>query len=220
MVVGDGKIGRIYLETSAKVPVDIKLPSETNLQYLPSHTVRRGERGFIACLEQNCSDKSLVKGDIILTDAENAFKTDFVVAYLDDKGIYSDHFPPGLGHLMNPCDQYYHASVKARYWRYIDEYRGKVTMEDMVSCIHKAVFKEKGASIRNYFKSCGIVGSDKTPEEVMNHLIYEGLSPSKKYKSMHLKQLKSFIEWKWANHYNIMRKMCKKYRKIYEEYNI
>jgi hypothetical protein len=222
MVVADGTVGQVYLETDTKIPTNIQLPPETRIEYIPKTkkaSDRRGERGYIACLEQNTADKSLVKGDIVLTDAEKSFHTEAVNDYLADKGIYADQFPAGLGHLMNPCDSYYHSSIKARYWRYIDELEGEVSLENMIACIHKAVAREREESIRNYFKGCGIVGN-KPAEEIMNHLIYQGLSPAKKFKDLHLKQLKSFIEWKWANHYNTMIALCNKYEKMYENLNL
>lgn len=220
LIVGDGTVGPIYLDTSSKFPAKIQLPPETFLQYLPKTrnvNDRRGEKGFLAFLEQNTSDKSLVKGDLLLSDAEKAFNTELVNDLIEHKNLYSIHFPPGMGHLMNPCDQYYHASVKTRYWRFIDELKS-VSIESMINCIHKAVKKEKEKSIRNYFRSCGIIDSEKTPEEIMNHLLYQGLSPSEKFKLIHLKQLISLINWKWADHVNTKRRLCQKYEKMYSNF--
>ncbi len=94
MLVGNGTLGPLYIETATKYKknIDDKLPESTYLEYIPptkNKKDRRGERGFIAYLEKCFSLKTLSKGDLLLTDNEASFKTELVKDLESSKGIRS-----------------------------------------------------------------------------------------------------------------------------------
>jgi len=110
------------------------------------------------------------------------------------KGIYRFYFPPQLGHLLDPCDNAFHASIHKRYWEIIDK-KEHVTLLEQIFAIHRAYFSEKEKSVRKYFEKCGIIG-DLSPREVLAKLFYEGVYPSAKFRLLHKKQLMAFLAWK------------------------
>jgi hypothetical protein len=63
--------------------------------------------------------------------------------------------------------------------------------------IKQAYEAEKEVSIRRYFLNCGILGTED-PSRVVKHLLSEGLYPHRKYLSLHLSQLESYLHWKFG----------------------
>ena len=94
---------------------------------------------------------------------------------------------------MNPCDNYFHASMKRRYWSSIDGIE-KLSIQEKIKKIKNAYDSEKDASIINYFKNCGIIGH-KTPSEAVSKLLNEGLFPAKKFETLHIRQLNNYVKW-------------------------
>lgn len=105
------------------------------------------------------------------------------------------YFPPQLGHLLDPCDNSFHASVHKRYWHIIDNYK-KISLIDQIFAIHKAYFAEKESSVKEYFEKCGITGT-APPHQVLEKLFHEGVYPTKKFCSLHESQLKAYLKWRW-----------------------
>lgn len=208
LIVSDGTTGPIFLTTDKKFNDNIEMPPECYIEYIPATkkiSERRGERGMLAFLEKSISDTTLVPGDLLLSDNEASFKTQLVEDKLYENRIQHLFFPTYLGHLMNPCDSFYHSSIKARYWKYVgqEEEEGvSLSVEKMVKLIHRSVAEEKEESIQHYFEHCGITGS-KSPEKSMKKLLSQGLHPTKKFHNLHLQQLKSFIDWRWNGNESI-----------------
>lgn len=95
MIVADGSIGHLYIETSKKFPNSIvsQLPPATHLCYIPptrGKSDRRGEKGTLAFLEYCCSPRvdMIRKGELGLSDNESSFKTEWVRDFENDKGKY------------------------------------------------------------------------------------------------------------------------------------
>jgi len=157
----------------------------------------RGERGYTAFLEKLCSLKSLIRNDLLLTDNEKSFQTDNVLDFLKSKGIIKGFYPPSFGHLMDPCDNSFHASMKMRYWHLVDAETPPINIVRRIELLHKAYYSEKEESIVKYFEKCGILGNEE-PEIVINRLINEGLYPRKRFKNLHKHQLETYVDWKWG----------------------
>jgi len=77
-----------------------------------------------------------------------------------------------MGHLLDPCDNSFHASVLKRYWTELIRHR-KPDLETQIKIIHSAYFGEKESSIRTYFEKCGITGST-SPQHILQNLFYDG----------------------------------------------
>jgi len=92
-------------------------------------------------------------------------------------GVEILEFPPGLGHLMNPCDNYFHSYFKARYWNRVAQAQGPkpFTFMHKVALIEGAYYDMKELSIVHVFKHCGLIG-DEDPAAVIDRLLAEGTS--------------------------------------------
>jgi len=176
----------------------MQLPKDTYIEYIPPtkrKTDRRGERGYLAYLEKSCQNKTLVVGDFLLSDNETSFKTDLATDFEKSKGILRDYFVPQLGHLMDPCDNEFHAATHIRYWKIIDAYK-RPTLLQQIQAIHESYFAIPESSIRSYFVRCGIIG-ETPPHLVLEKLFFEGVYPAKKFRNLHKKQLQNYIDWHW-----------------------
>lgn len=61
------------------------------------------------------------------------------------------YYPPQLGHLLDPCDSQFHASVHTRYYHIIDG-KPNLTLLQQIKAIHRAYTGEDESSIRDYFE--------------------------------------------------------------------
>lgn len=109
-----------------------------------------------------------VGGDLLLSDNEASFKTDWVQALEIDNGItyfnllilllissvglFRRYYPAQLGHLLDPCDNEFHASVKRRYCRIIGDHQ-RPSLLTRIKAIYQAYKNEPEESIRDYFAS-------------------------------------------------------------------
>lgn len=193
-LVGDGTLGPLYLESTVKKHTLCNLNSEYGyIRYLSRNQKKRGETGFLLFLETCVRDGYLNAGDVLLTDNESSLKTKKVQGYLKKHKIILINFPSYMNHLMNPCDNYFHASMKRRYWSSIDCIE-KLGIQEKVKKIRDAYYSEKESSIINYFNNCGLIGERK-PAESIQKLLSEGLFPVKKYENLHFKQLNNYVKW-------------------------
>jgi hypothetical protein len=192
--LGDGTLGPFYLEISVKKHTLTNIGSDYGyLTYLSKKENRRGETGYLQFLETCIEDGYLNRGDLLLTDNERSFKTKAVKRLLKRNGISLIFFPAYMNHLMSPCDNCFHSSMKRRYWYSLDGF-STLTFKEKLDRIKEAFYAEKKSSIRNYFINCGIIGDTK-PSLVMEHLLNEGLFPAKKFESLHISQLNTFVRW-------------------------
>jgi len=101
-----------------------------------------------------------------------------------------------MGHLLDPCDNSFHASVLKRYWTELIRHR-KPDLETQIKIIHSAYFGEKESSIRTYFEKCGITGST-SPQHILQNLFYDGLYPTAKFRKLHKDQLTAYLNWRYG----------------------
>ena len=120
-LVADGTVGPLYLETNVKNHTLCNLNSEYGyIKYLSRSAKKRGEKGMLLFLQTCVEANYLNPGDVLMTDNESSFKTKSVTKYLRRHKIIVINFPSYMNHLMNPCDNYFHASMKRRYWSSIE----------------------------------------------------------------------------------------------------
>jgi hypothetical protein len=110
-------------------------------------------------------------------------------------GLVRDYFVAQFGHLLDPNDNSFHASFKRRYWNLVDR-KNSMSMLDQMKALSSAYFSEPEASIRGYFEQCGIVG-DRPPADIIDDLSISCLYPTYRYLPIHIKQLSSYVEWRW-----------------------
>jgi hypothetical protein len=111
-------------------------------------------------------------------------------------GVMKLNFPPGLGHLTDPCDNNFHSEDKNRYYNIISGLNlSELGFKDKCESIHSAYFNGKEDSIINYFFRCGILG-DEDPKEIGRRLLSEGFYPSSKFTEVHDRQLREYNNWK------------------------
>jgi hypothetical protein len=96
------------------------------------------------------------------------------------------------------------------------DHKQKMSLLDQIKAIQKAYFGEPEISIINYFQNCGILG-DTPPATVLNHLTTECLYPNKKFKQLHLKHLKSYVEWRWNGEKNISDIFCDEFTYLFPQ---
>jgi transposase len=196
LLVANGTLGPIYIESTVKKHVlGYKMKKEVgNVVHLAKNTTRRGETGCLKFIKTCIKNETLIPGDLLLTDNEASFKTEAVKKLLKENEILVMYFPSYLNHLMSPCDNYFHSSMKRRYWWTINN-KVNITYNEKIEAITKAYFAETEDSIINYFKNCGIIGTKK-PKEVMKKLLKEGLFPKKRFHELHNEQILSYIKYK------------------------
>lgn len=199
ILVANGTLAPIYIESKEKFSNHLQLPkNEGHIEYLPPKGVkRRGEHGVIACMEYQKSVKTFSKGDILISDAEAAFDTEDVRDFLASMGVTKLTFPKGLGHLMNPCDNEFHAEVKKRYYQLLAGLQTSTTKldkETKFNFIKDAYYGGSEASIVSYFKLTGILG-DEEPEHVMQRLLNLGVSLEGTESEIHQSQADAYVSW-------------------------
>jgi hypothetical protein len=80
-LVADGTLGPLYIESRKPFPLDLRVPSETYVEYIPKtkkKSERRGEEGMIGYLENSFRNTTLVANDMLLSDNEPSFKTELI----------------------------------------------------------------------------------------------------------------------------------------------
>ncbi len=70
------------------------------------------------------------------------FKTKKVLKLLKKNKITVLYFPSYMNHLLSPCDNYFHASIKRRYWGIING-KSTLTFQEKIDAIFSAYFDEK-----------------------------------------------------------------------------
>jgi hypothetical protein len=195
LLVANGSLGKLYIESTVQKNVrDCVLDSNLGeVVFLHKKTKRRGETGIMNFLIKCVNDETLVKGDLLLTDNESSFKTKKVLKFLKRHNIVVVYFPPYLNHLLSPCDNYFHASIKRRYWNIVNG-KSSLSYQEKINAISSAYFSEKEESILSYFYNCGILG-DKSSTDTVKHLLNEGLFPRKKFHLIHNQQLEEYFNW-------------------------
>lgn len=116
--------------------------------------------------------------------------------------IYRRYFPAQMGHLLDPCDNSFHASVHKRYWGMLARYK-KVDLLTQIKIIHKSYFLESESSVKSYFEKCGITGTTP-PEKVLSKLFFDGVYPTSKFRALHEEQLNSYLKWKFHGRKSIV----------------
>ena len=177
-LVGDGRTGPFYADTVARdVPVKVIKRSDGKVTILPSRTPRRGETGAIAFFEYMLSCGTLQAGDVVVSDNECCWKTDEVAAYLAQNGVSQLHYPPYAGAKLDPCDNSFHAFLRAEYNKRAFRYRLIGTAE-RIRILNRAYHAAPDEMVQGYMRRCGMFEGD--PEHVMAELVCEGrtLSPA------------------------------------------
>jgi hypothetical protein len=196
MLVGNGTVAPLYIEAKKKFDSSLQLSPELgHIEYLPPKMNRRGERGVLACLEFQRSVGTFSPGDVLISDAERAFDTPLVLNYLESIGVTKLTFPKGLGHLMNPCDNSFHAEAKMRYYHMLaHESTFHLPFERKIDYIKHGYYGGSEAAIRHYFSHTGILSRDD-PEHVMKSLLHDGMAPTPEWQDTHQKQLMTYNQW-------------------------
>lgn len=122
------------------------------------------------------------------------------------------YYPAQLGHLLDPCDNEFHATVHINYWNIVDQFK-KVSLLKQIQAINNAYFNVREHTIRSYFIKCGIT-STEGPAKVLNKLFREGVYPAKKFRHKHEKQLNSYIQWRWNGKKSIVNLFGNSFEKI------
>lgn len=135
--------------------------------------------------------------------------------YIKSLGIHRLYFPTQLGHLLDPCDNEFHAAVHRHNWGIVDTYRNP-TMIQQIKAIHKSYRSVDESTIRSYFNRCGITGTE-APKDVLEKLYHEGVYPSKKFRNMHNYQLNTFIQWKWQGRKTVLSIFGDSFRKLFSQ---
>lgn len=130
-----------------------------------------------------------------MVDSESALGTEKVQKQLEGFGVRLIIYPKGLGHLMNPVELF-NSEVKRRYWKILsEECQGTLDIQVQALTICQAYYGGKEKSIRDYFRHCGLIGTED-PLEVMKRLLFEGARPSGQYRDLHEQQMLAYRDFK------------------------
>ncbi len=154
--------------------------------------VGRGTRGALAWLEWALRNKTLEPGDVLLTDNEKCWKTDEFKTMCTVGDVKQMFFPVNLGHLMNPCDNSFHATFKLKLQQRLINYPSP-TRKDKLRCIERSYYDCHEHDVQALFAHCGI--TDNRPARTMSRLITEGIRPRDKFLKLHSDQLDAFKKW-------------------------
>lgn len=149
----------------------------------------RGTHGAVAWLEWAIDTALLNSGDLLLTDNEASWKTELFESTCAENNITHMYFPSNMGHLMNPCDNSFHASFKLQIQQQIADHPD-LTRSEKLAIMEEAYYHLDEASIQHFFEHCGIVGG--VPNQVIASLITEGNHPSSHFQKLHEEQLDVF----------------------------
>lgn len=117
---------------------------------------------------------------LLLLDNLKAHHSMMITEEMKSAGVKVLYFPNHGGALLNPCDNSFHAEVKARYYRKDRSNHGL-----MLDAIREAIFETKEESIKHYWTHCGIL-SQEDPKHIVDRLLAEGYAPdSDRYYSEH-----------------------------------
>ncbi len=197
--MGNGTLAPLFLVTRKPYVDDFNL-KETRVELIEKtkekSKERRGEESMLAFLEYQKSQNTFSPGDVLISDNESSFDTKLVLAFLNDMGVEKLNFPPGFGHLCDPCDNNFHSEEKKRYYNIIAGLNiSELSFQTKCESIHSAYFNGKEDSIINYFLRCGILGNQE-PSEIANKLLGEGYYPSPKFDAFHEQQRSAYNNWK------------------------
>ena len=154
-LVGDGRTGPYYADTAARdVPVKVIKRSDGKVTILPSRTPRRGETGAIAFFEYMLSRYSQA-GDVVVSDNERCWKTDEVAAYLAQNGVSQLHYPLYAGAKLDPCNNSFHAFLRAednkRAFRYC-----LIGTAERIRILNHADHAATDEMVQGYMRRCGM----------------------------------------------------------------
>jgi len=146
MLVANGTLGDVYIESTTEKHVqnysyNEKLGS-AHVTHLHKDTLRRGETGYLNFLNYCIENELLVPYDVLISDNESSFKTKKVKAFLKENKIIPLCFPSYMNHLLSPCDNYFHASMKKRYWDIISKF-STLSYQEKIDSIIMAFYAEK-----------------------------------------------------------------------------
>ena len=102
--------------------------------------------------------------------------------------------PKGMGHLFNPCDNYFHDYVKKKYRQYQASHPLDAE-EKKIEDIRKSYYSVNESTIKKLFFLTGSLGT-KPVEDVVDSVLVEGLKPKVKgHAELMEKQKKAFVAW-------------------------
>lgn len=171
-LVGDGRMGPFYADTTANdIPIEVIKRNDGKVTILPGRTPRRGEAGALAFFEYMLSYGALQAGDVVVTDNERCWKTEEVGAYLSSNGVNQLFYPKYAGAKLDPCDNSFHAHLRAEYNKRTFRY-SLIGTADRIRILNSAYHSTSEKMVRGYMRHCGMFEGD--PEHVMAELICEG----------------------------------------------
>jgi hypothetical protein len=143
-----------------------------------------------------------ISNQLVLVDSESALHTDFVRELLGSYGVEMEVFPPSLGKIMNPCDEFFHSPFKRFYYKLVHE-NLETARERKYEFIRQAYYSIQEETIVKYFHHCGLLGNEE-PSEVIERLVHSSklnfVHPD--FQELHCRQVEAFESWCYENKYD------------------
>lgn len=175
------------------VEIPIVLPARYATVQLFPDKEKRGTRMAVAWLEDAISSRVLNRGDLLLTDNEKSFLTEPFEDLLEANGILHLTYPTYLGCKLDPCDNAFHAHVRADYAKRILGSPASGLAERLFALFH-AYKNIPETAVRNYFRHCGLLGNP--PADTMYKLLNEGNMVARKFRDIHTRQLIAYLDYR------------------------
>jgi hypothetical protein len=170
-LVRDGRLSPFFAIINRKKEMEEVLELASSTVILLGKTKRRGERGVLAFLEEMVSRRTLVVGDILVTDNDRRWKTPEVLSYLAAYGIRALRYPTYVGAKLDPCDNSFHASLRRRYntWQL---QKVDMTLNRRLQVLSDVYLSTPTEAVLGCIRRCGVF--EANPEHTMAELLSEG----------------------------------------------
>jgi hypothetical protein len=196
-LVGDGRQGKMYIATRQRnIPQGSVDPDRVEVVVVPKKG-KIGTDAFVQWMRWAKSTGLLVRGDVLLYDAETALGAQEVYDTADDLGVRILALPPHVGFLLNPCDNTFRASLKLHFYQSI-RHQFYVSEVQRLNFAVDAYYATSEASIRNMFALCGLTEGE--PEEVAKRLLTHGALAEGGWADYHEERLREYQAWRAQNH--------------------
>ena len=174
-LVPDGSTGAFFAVVARKRGVREVIPDEEGSVKLIGRKKGRGEVSVLAFLEDAVRRGTLQRGDVLVTDNDNCWKTEDVRHYVAAHNIAQLFYPKYLGARLDPCDNSLHAAFRRRYQAEALQ-KGHMTLEERLVLLNRVYHEIPERVVTASVRHCGLMEGD--PEHIMDELLHEGAQPS------------------------------------------
>ena len=178
----------------------------------------KGTEAFEKVVHEIIHSGRVPSGSYIFSDNESSFLTKRANEDLKDARITHMTFPTYLGHLMNVCDNSFHAVFQQKFLQELRAFTDP-TIVQKIQCAKKAYEQVSAASVTNMFLHCGLLGEEDTSKVIMA-LVHEGVRPAGPRFEQYRDLIDDALMWagRTTNKMDIARQRCDVWATFWESF--